>query len=161
MGYSNGKGFTLIELMIVVAIIGILASIALPAYQTYTVRAQVSESLVIVGELKSSVAEYYKVKGVFPENNATAKVPESHLLQGNYVKSIVIENGAFHVELGNKINANAAEKIVTIRPIVVKGSPASPFSWVCGNSEVPEAMEAIGDNRTSIDQAFLPAHCRF
>jgi len=147
--------------MIVVAIIGILAAISLPAYQTYTVRAQVSESLVIVGELKSSVTEYYKVKGVFPASNEAAGLPESHLLQGNFVKAIALENGAFHIELGNKINANAAGEIVTIRPIVVKGSPASPFSWVCGNSEVPESMQAIGDNKTSIDMSFLPAQCRF
>ena len=161
MRHSNYKGFTLIELMIVVAIIGILASISLPAYQSYTLRAQVSESLVIVGELKSSVVEYYKVKGVFPLDNQTAQIPESHLLQGNYIKSIALEHGAFHVELGNKINQNASEKIVTIRPIIVKGSPASPFSWVCGYSEIPEAMQAVGENKTSVDKTFLPAHCRF
>ena len=161
MNYSNSKGFTLIELMIVVAIIGILASVALPSYQSYTIRAQVSESLVIVSELKVSVAEYYKAKGAFPSNNDAAQIPQSHLLQGNFVKAIVVQDGAFHVELGNKINASVAGNIISIRPIVVKGSPSSPFSWVCGNSEVPEAMQAVGENKTSIDQTLLPANCRF
>jgi len=161
MNNSNTKGFTLIELMIVISIIGILASIALPAYQTYTIRAQVSESLTIAAELKSSVTDYYKVRGEFPSNNKAAGIPESHLLQGNFVKSIQLESGAFHILLGNKVNTNAMNKTVSLRPIIVKGSPASPFSWVCGNSEPPEAMLAIGENKTSIDGSFLPASCRF
>ena len=69
------NGFTLIELMIVVAIIGILASISLPAYQTYTTRAQLTESLVIVGELKGTVAEYYKHTGRFPADNVADGMP--------------------------------------------------------------------------------------
>ncbi|MGH1539508.1 MAG: pilin [Arenicella sp.] len=161
MNQTTSKGFTLIELMIVISIIGILASISLPAYQTYTARAQVSESLSIVSELKSSVAEYYKIKGNFPVDNSAAGIPAAQLLQGNFVNQIKLENGAFHVKLGNKINQNVAGKIVTIRPIVVKGSPASPFSWVCGYSQAPEAMRAVGENQTSVEKQFLPAVCRF
>lgn len=161
MNNSINQGFTLIELMIVVAIIGILASISLPAYQTYTIRAQVSESLVIASELKSSVVDYYKFKGKFPTDNAAAGIPESHLLQGNFVTSIQMENGAFHVTLGNKINTHVADKIVSIRPIIVKGSPTSPFSWICGHSEAPDAMLAIGENKTSVGGEHLPAVCRF
>jgi len=155
------KGFTLIELMIVVAIIGVLASISLPAYQSYVVRAQVSESIVIVDELKASVADYYKFKGIFPTNNKIAGVPKPEFLQGNYVSQIEVENGAFHITLGNKVNKAVQGKILSIRPIVVKQSPASPFSWVCGGGSVPEAMEAKGENKTNIDSEFLPAACRF
>jgi len=125
------------------------------------VRAQVAESLTITAELKKSIADYYKVRGIFPKNNALAGIPESQFLQGNFVKSIQLENGAFHVMLGNKINANAMNAIISVRPIVVKGSPASPFSWVCGNSKAPEAMQAVGENKTSIDESFLPVSCRF
>ncbi|MBB6521918.1 pilin [Pseudoteredinibacter isoporae] len=156
----NSRGFTLIELMIVVAIIGILAAVALPSYQTYTTRAQVSESLVIVGELKNTVAEYYKHTGKFPLTNKDAGMPEPKYLLGNYVKEIRVENGAFHIRLGNKVNAMLDGKILTVRPIVVTGSPASPFSWVCGHSSIPEGMEAVGKNRTELDPALLPGSCR-
>lgn len=155
------QGFTLIELMIVVAIIGILASIALPAYQSYTTRAQVAEATVIVDELKQNVTEYYKYKGIFPNDNRDAGIPEPNLLQGNFVEEILLEKGAFHIKLGNKINANLKGKILTIRPIVVKGSPSSPFSWICGNSTPPEAMKAIGENKTSVEAPYLAAPCRF
>lgn len=154
------KGFTLIELMIVVAIIGILAAVALPAYQTYTTRAQIVESLIIVGELKNSVAEYYKHRGRFPADNTEAGIPDAEYLLGNYTKEIRLEKGAFHMRLGNKVNATLDGKIVTIRPIVVAGSPESPFSWVCGNSSIPEGMEAVGENLTDVDSATLPGACR-
>lgn len=157
----NNRGFTLIELMIVVSIIGILAAVALPAYQTYTTRAQVVESLVIVAELKNAVAEQRKYTGRFPADNAAAGIPAPNLLLGNYVSGIELSDGAFHVRMGNKANLELNGKTLSVRPIVVSGSPASPFSWVCGQSPVPEGMEAVGENRTDLADEYLPAPCRF
>ena len=153
-------GFTLIELMIVVAIIGILASIAIPAYQDYTIRAQVVESFSITGELKLSITDYYKDRGRFPSDNSEAGVPAPNHLIGNYVKKVEVVDGAMHVELGNYVNSQLLGETLTIRPIFVSESPTSPISWVCGYREPPEGMESVGEDRTSLQNKHLPASCR-
>jgi type IV pilus assembly protein PilA len=154
------RGFTLIELMIVVAIIGILASIAIPSYQDYTVRAQVVEAFTLASEIKSSVQEFRKERGRMPNTNREAGVPQADKLIGNYVTSIDVAGGALHVHMGNHANKLIEGHVVTLQPLVVTGSPASPMSWRCGRREVPAGMEAVGENRTDIDDKFLPSSCR-
>jgi len=156
----NRKGFTLIELMIVVAIIGILASIAIPAYQDYTIRAQVTESFSITSELKLSIREYYKEHGRFPENNFLAGVPAKNHLIGNYVTEVEVVDGAMHVTLGNHSNQRLHGQQLTIRPIFVSESPTSPIAWTCGYREPPKGMEAVGEDRTTLAHKHLPGACR-
>lgn len=156
----NQKGFTLIELMIVVAIIGILASIAIPAYQDYTIRAQVVEAFSITGELKASIRDYYKDRGRFPANNDEAGVPAPRHLIGNYVKNVEVIDGAMHVEFGNHVNTTLMGQTLTIRPIFVSESPTSPISWACGYRSPPEGMEAVGEDQTTLASKHLPASCR-
>ncbi len=157
---ASAGGFTLIELMIVVAIIGILAGIAIPAYQDYTVRAQVVEAFSLASEIKGSVQEFRKDRGRLPKSNREAGVPDANLLIGNYVSSIDVQDGALHVHMGNHVNKAIEGKIVTLQPLLVTGSPASPMSWRCGLRAVPKGMEAVGANRTDIDNKFLPSSCR-
>ncbi|MCP5162147.1 MAG: pilin [Hahellaceae bacterium] len=157
---GGGRGFTLIELMVVVSIIGILASIAMPAYLSYITRAQVVEAMVIADELKGQVKEFYKQKGTFPADNKEAGLPAPELLLGNYVTRVALEEGAFQITLGNKANNLLKDKILTLRPAVVTDSPVSPFSWLCGNSPPVKGMTAIGPNRTSVTPALLPVSCR-
>ncbi|EPI0158430.1 pilin, partial [Neisseria gonorrhoeae] len=87
------KGFTLIELMIVIAIVGILAAVALPAYQDYTARAQVSEAILLAEGQKSAVTEYYLNNGIWPENNGDAGVASSSSIKGKYVQKVEVNNG--------------------------------------------------------------------
>ncbi|ENW4225417.1 pilin [Neisseria gonorrhoeae] len=87
------KGFTLIELMIVIAIVGILAAVALPAYQDYTARAQVSEAILLAEGQKSAVTEYYLNHGTWPENNDKAGVASPSDIKGKYVESVTVTNG--------------------------------------------------------------------
>ena len=84
------QGFTLIELMIVVAIIGILAAIAIPAYQDYTIRAQVSEGLNLMGACKAAVTEFYQDQGAFPGDNATAGLEAAANISGKYVTQVAV-----------------------------------------------------------------------
>ncbi|HGO7472386.1 TPA: pilin, partial [Neisseria meningitidis] len=95
------KGFTLIELMIVIAIVGILAAVALPAYQDYTARAQVSEAILLAEGQKSAVTEYYLNHGTWPKNNTSAGVASSSTIKGKYVQSVTVANGVITAQMAS------------------------------------------------------------
>ncbi|MCP4042393.1 MAG: pilin [Gammaproteobacteria bacterium] len=154
------SGFTLIELMIVVAIIGIMATMALPTYHDRIIRAQVEEAMALSEIAKQAISEYYTQTGGFPRDNAQAVIPVPNRLIGNYVKNISVSEGAIHVRLGNRINAHVDGRVVTLRPAIVSGSPESPMSWLCGNAQPVPGMEGIGNNQTSIPERYLPLTCR-
>ena len=154
------RGFTLIELMIVVSIIGILAAIALPSYQSYTLRAQLAEAITLASEFKPDIAEYYKYRGRFPRDNEAAGIPEGKLLIGNYVERIDIVDGAIHIRIGSKASAHILGQTLTVRPLIVPGSPKSPISWNCGKATPPAGMSAVGEDRTSLNAQLLPPACR-
>ncbi|KOR33311.1 pilus assembly protein PilA [Achromatium sp. WMS3] len=153
-------GFTLIELMVVVAIIGILSVMAVPTYQNRVIRTQIQEAMGLADSIKQSITEAYKEHKSFPANNLTAGVPEPKYLIGNFVTSIQVQEGAIHITLGNKINANAANKILTIRPATVTNSPNSPISWLCGYSKPVPGMQAVSTNKTNLPRMFLSYKCR-
>ncbi|ENX0009175.1 pilin, partial [Neisseria gonorrhoeae] len=95
------KGFTLIELMIVIAIVGILAAVALPAYQDYTARAQVSEAILLAEGQKSAVTEYYLNNGEWPKDNTSAGVASSSSIKGKYVESVTVTNGVVTAKMAS------------------------------------------------------------
>ncbi|NOQ35878.1 MAG: prepilin-type N-terminal cleavage/methylation domain-containing protein [Methylococcaceae bacterium] len=152
--------FTLIELMIVIAIMGILSTIALPTYQSRVIRAQISEAVVIADDLKFKINEFYQKTQQFPANNEAAGLPKAKHLIGNYVTQIEVMNGVIHVHLGNRINAHVKDKILSFRPAVVAGSPKSPIAWVCGYAEAVDGMKAVADNNTNVPPLFLDMACR-
>ena len=159
--YKLQRGFTLIELMIVVAIIGILATMAIPTYQDYVIRAQVSEATGLADSIKKSITEYYLVNKKFPADNQAAGVPKPEHLIGNFVTAMRVINGAVHITLGNNVNAHVVGKILSLRPAYVTESPESPISWLCGYAEPVKGMSAQGENKTSLPGIYLSPGCRF
>jgi len=158
-GYAY-QGFTLIELMLVLLMVGILLLLAVPSYQGQTIRQQVKESLAMVEQIKAIETQHYQLLGAFPADNASAGLPASNKYIGLYVRDILIDSGAIHITFGNRINKKAYGKILTLRPAIVPQEPMVPIAWICGNAPVPEGMVAAGENRTDLPGASLPVGCR-
>lgn len=156
---SKYSGFTLIELMFVIAIIGILAAFAIPNYSDYLKRAKVSEAFILASSITKTVADYYAYHGKFPKNNQAAALPKPENLGGQYVKSLEIQDGAIHVIFKQQLAEELSGKTLTLRPVIVDTSPTmSALIWVCGYAEVPEGLSAIGENKTNLAK-FTPPAC--
>ena len=150
------KGFTLIELMIVVAIIGILAAIAIPAYQDYTIRAQVTEGLSLASAVKTSVAEVYADEGAWPADLVEAGITASPT--GKYVTGITIDTGTIVITYGDQANANVAGQTLSLKPVL---SANNDVVWLCGNKAAPAATtDSSGAVATTIDEKYMPSNCR-
>lgn len=156
---TSARGFTLIELMVAVAVVAILATIAIPSTLNQRLRSQVAESMHMADTIRKGITDYYYNNLSFPADNSALGIPEPELLIGNKVTRIEIENGAIHITLGNKVNKPLQGKILTLRPAVVTGSPASPISWLCGIEQPVTGMEAAGENKTDLDDAIAPSSC--
>ncbi|HEZ6042115.1 TPA: pilin [Neisseria meningitidis] len=158
------KGFTLIELMIVIAIVGILAAVALPAYQDYTARAQVSEAILLAEGQKSAVTEYYLNHGKWPGNNSSAGVATSSEIKGKYVEKVEVANGVITAEMKSSgVNKEIQGKKLSLWAKRQAGS----VKWFCGqpvardDKATDDGVTADADNSNNgINTKHLPSTCR-
>jgi type IV pilus assembly protein PilA len=160
------KGFTLIELMIVVAIIGILAAIAIPAYQDYTIRAQVTEGMNLAAAAKAAVAEDFLNEGLPPVDRADAGMSAAATdTTGKYVTGVAVANGVITITYGAEANAQITGKTLTLTPYE---SVDLSVAWRCGTAGVPNGTQPMGTKAgaatayvapTVIDR-YLPSACR-
>ncbi|HFC7643772.1 TPA: pilin [Neisseria meningitidis] len=156
------KGFTLIELMIVIAIVGILAAVALPAYQDYTARAQVSEAILLAEGQKSAVTEYYLNHGIWPKNNTSAGVATSADIKGKYVKSVEVKNGVVTAQMASSnVNKEIQGRKLSLWAKRQDGS----VKWFCGlpvqrANATADAVTAATPDTKKIDTKHLPSTCR-
>ncbi|HHY5214599.1 TPA: pilin [Neisseria meningitidis] len=159
------KGFTLIELMIVIAIVGILAAVALPAYQDYTARAQVSEAILLAEGQKSAVTEYYLNHGIWPKNNTSAGVASSATdIKGKYVQSVTVANGVVTAQMASSgVNKEIQGRKLSLWAKRQDGS----VKWFCGQpvqrndttTTNDDVNKATGNN-DKINTKHLPSTCR-
>ncbi|CWN84373.1 pilin [Neisseria meningitidis] len=160
------KGFTLIELMIVIAIVGILAAVALPAYQDYTARAQVSEAILLAEGQKSAVTEYYLNHGIWPANNSSAGVASTPSdIKGKYVQSVTVANGVVTAQMASSgVNKEIQGRKLSLWAKRQNGS----VKWFCGQPVTRAApagtnndeVKAATGTTANIDTKHLPSTCR-
>ncbi|HFB1152446.1 TPA: pilin [Neisseria gonorrhoeae] len=159
------KGFTLIELMIVIAIVGILAAVALPAYQDYTARAQVSEAILLAEGQKSAVTEYYPNNGKWPANNGAAGVASASTIKGKYVQKVEVAKGVVTAQMASTgVNKEIQGKKLSLWAKRQAGS----VKWFCGQpvtrndakDDTVTAAAGNGGKNNAIDTKHLPSTCR-
>jgi type IV pilus assembly protein PilA len=147
--------------MIVIAIISILSTMALPSFQDRIIRKQITEAFNLAEIAKDGIEIWYKATKRMPLNNKEAGLPAPEKIIGNYVKSVSVTNGVINIRLGNRINANVDNKVVSIRPAIVKDEPVVPIAWIYAFASVPEKMTVIGENASTVLPRHLPVYCRY
>lgn len=159
------RGFTLIELMLVVSIIGILAAVAVPAYADYIARARVAEGLELMAPVQRSVAEYYDRWGALPEDNQAAGLPAPELIRGNGVTGIQVMQGMVLVRFADLYNKKSSPaQYLAVRPAINASQPTAALTWVCQYAPAAETVVVAPlptmDEVNPIADKLLPRACR-
>jgi type IV pilus assembly protein PilA len=160
----DSNGFTLIELMIVVAIIGILASLAVSVYQTYTVRGQVAEGITLASSAKAPVVDAFSRDAAPPAGRVEAGLSAAPTdSAGSYVSQVDIDNGRIDIMFGNRAHADIQGDTLSLTPYLTDGNS---IVWRCGSAPPPDGQPIRGGGEAavyqsgSLDPRYLPSPCR-
>jgi type IV pilus assembly protein PilA len=157
------RGFTYIELMIVLSIVGILASVGLPAYQDYVMRSRVMEGFELAREVQMAVGHYYDRRGSLPADNATATLPAPEAYQGQAVSGIAVKGGVVTIRFWGAAGGAKSPKpgTLTLRPAINQAYPTGALVWVCQDTAAPAGFKVVGELAPDpVPQKYLAAVCR-
>ena len=155
----NHKGFTLIELMIVVVIIGILAAVGIPQYQNYVARAQVADGLSMATSIKTAISEYYSTHGKYPSDNTALGIDSTFDIKGKYVRGIKVDDGRFEVIFNKEPDAH---KLIQNKSFyMIPTDEGGSISWrcACGATKNSSCVGGGMPSGRQIDEKYLPSSC--
>jgi type IV pilus assembly protein PilA len=160
LAIARRRGFTMVEMMMVIVVIAILALIALPSYTDKLVRDQVVEALPLADIAKPAIEAGWRAGKPFPANNFEINLPDPEKIVNNVVDRVAVHEGTIRIRFGNRAHKLLKGKILSVRAAVIEDAPVVPITWLCGQAPAPDKMVVVGKNDTDVPVAFLPLRCR-
>ncbi|MEP7330306.1 MAG: pilin [Betaproteobacteria bacterium] len=153
-------GFSLMEVTIALAIVGILATLAVPSFQNSIVRDQIVTAVPLANLAKKPVEAMWAAAQALPADNAAAGIPAANKIVSNLVSAVTVQDGAIHITFGNNAHGLISGKVLTLRPAVVDDAAVVPVAWICGFAPTPDKMTVKGENHTDVPMNVLPFNCQ-
>jgi len=157
---AASRGFTLLELVVVVAVIAILSMMMIPSYRDRIVRKQVAEALDGLAFARGAIATRYAATKTFPADNDEAGLPPPDKIVSTQLSSVTVADGALVLVFGNAADAGLKGRRLSLRPAFVEGYPQVPLVWLCAAAPVPGNMTVQGDDVTDVPARYLPLRCQ-